>query len=81
MLFNQKNTSFKFLKKEYESMVKQMVTGGYPLYLRGLVRLAQNAGDNFKAGYIFYGGDEILPMSRDGYEFWAIPFGVLFGEA
>ncbi len=49
-------------------------------YLRGLVRLAQNAGDNFKAGYIFYGGDEILPMSRDGYEFWAIPFGVLFGE-
>jgi len=48
--------------------------------LRGLVRLAQNAGDNFKAGYIFYGGDEILPMSRDGYDFWAIPFGVLFGE-
>ncbi len=49
-------------------------------YLRGLVKLAENAGDNFKAGYIFYGGDEILPMSRDGYEFWAIPFGVLFGE-
>jgi len=49
-------------------------------YLRGLVRLAQNTGDNFKAGYIFYGGDEILPMSRDGYDFWAIPFGVLFGE-
>jgi len=50
-------------------------------YLRGLVRLAENAGDSFKAGYLFYGGDEILPISRDGYEFWAIPFGILFGEA
>jgi len=49
-------------------------------YLRGLVRLAQNAGDNFKAGYIFYGGEKILPLSKDGYDFWAIPFAVLFGE-
>jgi len=49
-------------------------------YLRGLVRLAQNAGEKFMAGYIFYGGDEVLPISKDGYTFWAIPFGVLFGE-
>ncbi len=49
-------------------------------YTRGLVKLAKNAKENFLAGYIFYGGDEILPISKDGYTFWCIPFGVLFGE-
>jgi len=49
-------------------------------YTRGLVKLAQNAKENFLEGYIFYGGDEILPISKDGYTFWCIPFGVLFGE-
>ena len=48
-------------------------------YTRGLVRLAKNAKENFLAGYIFYGGDEVLPISKDGYTFWCIPFGVLFG--
>ena len=49
-------------------------------YTRGLVKLAQNAKENFLEGYIFYGGDEVLPISKDGYTFWCIPFGVLFGK-
>ena len=49
-------------------------------YTRGLIKLAKNAKENFLEGYIFYGGDEILPISKDGYTFWCIPFGVLFGE-
>ncbi|SFV54047.1 ATPase [hydrothermal vent metagenome] len=49
-------------------------------YTRGLVALAKNAKDNFLEGYIFYGGSETLPISKDGYIFWCIPFGVLFGE-
>lgn len=49
-------------------------------YTRGLVRLAQNAKDRLVHGYIFYGGDEVLPLSQDGFTFWCIPFGVLFGE-
>ena len=49
-------------------------------YIRGLIKLAKNAKENFLAGYIFYGGDEVLPISKDGYTFWCIPFGVLFGE-
>jgi predicted AAA+ superfamily ATPase len=47
-------------------------------HLRGLVKLAQNAGDKFLQGYIFYGGDEVLPISKDGYTFWLIPLSVLF---
>ncbi len=50
-------------------------------YVRGLVRLAKNAKENFEAGYIFYGGNEVLPMSKEGYTFWCIPFGVLFGKS
>jgi len=73
LVLEQKNGNIVAIEVKASSVLKTE-------YLRGLVRLAQNAGDNFKAGYIFYGGDEILPMSRDGYEFWAIPFGVLFGE-
>ncbi len=49
-------------------------------YTRGLVKLAQNAKENFVEGYIFYGGNEVLPISKDGYTFWCIPFGVLFGK-
>jgi predicted AAA+ superfamily ATPase len=47
-------------------------------HLRGLVKLAQNAGDKFLQGYIFYGGDEVLPISKDGYTFWLIPLSILF---
>ena len=49
-------------------------------YARGLVRLAKNAKENFKAGYIFYGGNEVLPLSKEGYTFWCIPFGMFFGK-
>ncbi len=49
-------------------------------YTRGLVQLAKNAKENFLHGYIFYGGDKVLPISKDGYTFWCIPFGVLFGK-
>ena len=49
-------------------------------YTRGLIQLAKNAKENFLEGYIFYGGSEILPLSKDGYTFWCIPFGLLFGE-
>ena len=45
--------------------------------LRGLVKLAQNSSDSFICGYIFYGGNEILPISKDGYDFWMIPLSVL----
>jgi len=47
-------------------------------HLRGLVKLAQNAGGKFLQGYIFYGGDEVLPISKDGYTFWLIPLSILF---
>jgi len=47
-------------------------------HLRGLVKLAQNAGDKFLQGYIFYGGDEVLPISKDGFTFWLIPLSFLF---
>ncbi len=49
-------------------------------YVNGLLRLAKNAKDNFEAGYIFYGGNEVLPISKGGYTFWCIPFMVLFGN-
>ena len=48
-------------------------------HLRGLVRLAKNAKDNFLQGYIFYGGEKLLPISKDGYNFWLVPFSVLIG--
>ena len=38
------------------------------------------AKENFLQGYIFYGGSEFLPIFKDGYTFWCIPFGVLFGQ-
>ena len=48
-------------------------------YVNGLLRLAQNAKENFEAGYIFYGGSKMLPLSKEGYTFWCIPLAVLFG--
>ena len=47
-------------------------------HLKGLVKLAKNAKNCFVKGYIFYGGDKLLPISRDGYNFWLIPLSVLF---
>jgi predicted AAA+ superfamily ATPase len=45
--------------------------------LRGLVKLAQNAGELFKGGFIFYMGEHIIPMQKDGYKFLALPLSVL----
>jgi len=33
------------------------------------------------AGYIFYGGNEVLPMSKEEYTFWCIPLGFLFAKS
>jgi predicted AAA+ superfamily ATPase len=49
-------------------------------YVNGLVKLAHNAKENFEAGYIFYGGNKILPISKEGFTFLCIPFMVLFGD-
>jgi predicted AAA+ superfamily ATPase len=46
--------------------------------LKSLIRLAQNAGGNFLHGFVFYGGDKILPISKGDYTFWLIPLAVLF---
>jgi len=72
LVLEQKSGNIVAIEVKSSSIIK-------PEYLRGLVRLAQNAKDKFLQGYIFYGGDEVLPLSRDGFTFWCIPFGVLFG--
>ena len=73
MVLEQKNGNIVAVEVKSSSVIKTE-------YLRGLVRLAQNAKDKFLYGYIFYGGSEVLPISKDGFTFWCIPFGVLFGE-
>ena len=45
--------------------------------LRGLVKLAQNSGELFKGGFVFYMGEHIVPMQKDGYKFLALPISVL----
>jgi hypothetical protein len=45
--------------------------------LRGLKRLANNAGDTFKLGVILYDGTETLPL---GAHFWAAPLSTLWGQ-
>ncbi len=45
--------------------------------LRGLVKLAQNSGELFKGGFIFYMGEHIIPMQKDGYKFLVLPISVL----
>jgi predicted AAA+ superfamily ATPase len=45
--------------------------------LRGLVKLAQNSGELFKGGFIFYMGEHIVPMQQDGYKFLAVPISLL----
>ncbi len=41
--------------------------------LRGLVKLAQNSGELFKGGVIFYMGEHIVPMQKGGYKFLVLP--------
>jgi len=45
--------------------------------LRGLVKLAQNSGELFKGGFIFYMGEHIVPMQKDGYKFLVLPISIL----
>ncbi|MEA1892073.1 MAG: ATP-binding protein [Campylobacterota bacterium] len=45
--------------------------------LKGLVKLAKNSGDLFLGGYIFYMGEHILPISKDGYIFTILPISLL----
>lgn len=45
--------------------------------LRGLVKLAQNSGKLFKGGFVFYMGEHIVPMQKDGYKFLVLPISVL----
>ncbi len=47
--------------------------------LRGLVKLAQNSGELFKGGFIFYMGEHIVPMQKDGYKFLVLPISMLLG--
>ena len=45
--------------------------------LKGLVKLAQNSGELFKGGFVFYMGEHIVPMQKDGYKFLVLPISVL----
>lgn len=45
--------------------------------LRGLVKLAQNSGKLFKGGFIFYMGEHIVPIKKDGYNFLILPISIL----
>lgn len=45
--------------------------------LRGLVKLAQNSGELFKGGFIFYMGEHIVPMQKDGYKFLVLPISII----
>lgn len=71
LVLEQKNGSIVAIEVKSSATIKSE-------YFKGLVKLADNARDNFLQGYLFYGGDEILPFTKDGYIFWAIPFGVLY---
>ena len=73
LVLEQKNSNIVAIEIKSSATIKME-------YTRGLVKLAKNAKENFLEGYIFYGGDEVLPISKDGYTFWCIPFGVLFGS-
>ena len=51
-----------------------------PEFARGLLRLSHNAGTTFRAGYIFYGGDRVLPLTQEGVTFWCLPLSLLLGR-
>ncbi len=51
-----------------------------PEFARGLLRLTHNVGEAFRAGYIFYGGDHLLPLTQEGVTFWCLPLSLLFGR-
>ena len=45
--------------------------------LKGLVKLVKESKEKFYKGFIFYGGDEIKPVSADGFLFYCLPLGIL----
>ncbi len=45
--------------------------------LKGMVKLAETTKDKFSTGIVFYGGDEIQPISVDGHLFYCLPLGLL----
>ncbi len=45
--------------------------------LKGMVELATESKGRFERGIIFYGGDEIMPISSGGFLFYCVPLGVL----
>ncbi|XOV85074.1 MAG: ATP-binding protein [bacterium] len=48
--------------------------------LRGLARLAENVGESFDFGVIFYTGDSILPFKVGEHTCFALPIGLLVGR-
>ena len=48
---------------------------------RGLVTLAEFAGKAFKAGILFYTGQEILPFKQGAITFYALPIGLFSAES
>lgn len=45
--------------------------------LKGMIELAKESKDNFDKGIIFYGGNEVKPISVDGFLFYCLPLGIL----
>ena len=51
-----------------------------PEDFKGLVTLAEFAGDSFEQGIVFYNGREILPFRQAERVFYAVPIGMLPGS-
>jgi len=45
--------------------------------LKGMIELAKESKERFLHGLVFYGGDEIVPISIDSYIFYCLPLGIL----
>ena len=45
--------------------------------LKAMVELAKNSKERFLRGFVFYGGDEIMPYFIDGVEIYLFPLGIL----
>jgi hypothetical protein len=45
--------------------------------LKAMLELSHEAKDNFHAGIIFYGGDDIKPISVEKQLFYCLPLGLL----
>jgi len=45
---------------------------------KGLISLAKYSKNKFKQGYLIYTGEHKLPVRIDDYQFWAIPFSMVY---